>query len=102
MAIYLLFKNNNMKRILILIVLVGFFGVSAVQAQGYTAEGIRLNIGTGLWAVNPPLMPIHAGMEFGITEEISLGSILAGGYMMMDQHIILWFYKSGAITILIH
>ena len=62
-----------MKRILLIFTIIALFGISSASAQGRTALGTRVNVGTGLWGYSPVIMPIHAGMEFGLTEEISIG-----------------------------
>jgi hypothetical protein len=62
-----------MKRIIILIIIIAGFSQQSIIAQNGTAEGTRINLSTGLWSVNPVIMPVSAGMDFGITEEISLG-----------------------------
>jgi hypothetical protein len=72
-----------MKRLRLLLSICGLLGLSSAMAQDYTAAGIRVNLGTGFWAVNPGFMPFHGGMEFGITEEISLGFDL--GWRLYDD-----------------
>ena len=62
-----------MKRILTIIFLVLFLGYNPVISQDGAKLPTRVNVGTGLWGVSPIIMPVHAGMEFGLTEEISVG-----------------------------
>lgn len=59
-----------MKKIAFLIVA---FCIAYAPLSAQDALGTRVNVGTGLWSVSPVIMPVHAGMEFGLTEEISIG-----------------------------
>lgn len=64
-----------MKRTITILVLMLSFAVTTAVAQegGTGAPGTRVNVGTGLWSKSPVIMPAHAGMEFGIAEEIAVG-----------------------------
>jgi len=49
---------------------------SMMMAQGpepLSKGKMAVNVGTGFWGLRTGFMPIHAGMEFGITEDISVG-----------------------------
>lgn len=72
-----------MKKIVFISCFIAFLASGSIFAQGHTAEGTRINVGTGLWGVSPVIMPLHAGMEFGITEEISIGFDL--GWRLYDD-----------------
>jgi hypothetical protein len=62
-----------MKRLSLLLLLIALFLSGITLAQDGNALGRRVNVGFGLWSPNPVIMPLHAGMDFGVTEEISLG-----------------------------
>ena len=85
-----------MKRLLLFFSLILCISLSSGYAQGHTAEGTRVNAGTGLWSVSPVIMPIHAGMEFGLSEVISIGFDL--GWRMYNDaanHHLLVFQVRG-------
>jgi len=62
-----------MKQKLTFIVLILSLFFNPLFSQDGAKLPMRVNVGTGFWSVSPIIMPVHAGMEFGLTEEISVG-----------------------------
>jgi hypothetical protein len=61
-----------MKKLLLVLFLLAGVSATSLLAQNGNALGTRVNVATGLWAQSPVIMPVHAGMDFGLTEEISI------------------------------
>ena len=84
-----------MKRLFFLISFLTIIGFSTAFSQGHTAEGTRVNLGIGFWSVSPSFMPFHGGMEFGLTEEISIGFDL--GWRLYndnaDHHLLVFQFR---------
>lgn len=64
-----------MKRTVTILIMLLSFAITTAMAQegGTGASGTRVNVGTGIWTKSPVIMPIHAGMEFGVHKDISVG-----------------------------
>lgn len=62
-----------MKRKLSFVILIMCLSIASLVAQDMGKLPMRVNVGTGFWSVGPNIMPVHAGMEFGLTEVISVG-----------------------------
>lgn len=63
-----------MKKLLItLFILSGPLFIIAQGGGAIKKGGMEVNAGTGFWSVSPVIMPIHGGMDFGITDDISVG-----------------------------
>jgi hypothetical protein len=62
-----------MKKLVLILLLIAGCSTTSLIAQNGTALGTRVNVATGLWGQSPVIMPVHAGMDFGLSEEISIG-----------------------------
>ncbi len=63
-----------MKRVIVLFLMTAVPLFMAAQGSGAIKKGgMEVNAGFGFWSNAPAIMPLHGGMDFGITDEISLG-----------------------------
>ena len=63
-----------MKRsILVLFIVLIPFLMTAQEGGAIKKGGMEVNAGFGLWTNKAVIMPLHGGMDFGITDDISVG-----------------------------
>ncbi|MEW6195012.1 MAG: hypothetical protein AB1521_07650 [Bacteroidota bacterium] len=69
-----------MKKLLAIFFTISLFVSSSVFSQGFTSDGKSLNIGAGLGlaglAGDATIPPVSVGLQFGITDKISVGGIV--------------------------
>lgn len=61
-----------MKKFIAIISMLFLLTVNPLFSQ-VNASGTRVNVGTGIWGNSPIIMPLNAGMEFGLSEDIAIG-----------------------------
>ncbi|NOX86946.1 MAG: hypothetical protein GXO86_13450 [Chlorobi bacterium] len=62
-----------MKKLFLFLLIVSVPVVFMAQSGAIKKGGMEVNAGLGFWSNSPVIIPLHGGMDFGITDDISVG-----------------------------
>ncbi len=62
-----------MKKLLLFLLIISGPFIALAQGGAIKKGGKEINAGVGFWSNQPVIIPLHGGMDFGITDDISMG-----------------------------